>query len=156
MIIIAALTRDRVIGRNNAMPWRIRAESAHFYRTTVGHTLIFGRKTFESIGGGTPLPKRKTVVVSRSLPETEGIDVCRTLDGAIEKARSYKRKIFVGGGGEIYRQTLPLADKLYLSYVKKNYPGDDYFPEFNENEWEVTKKEDHSEFTFVAYKRKQP
>ena len=155
MIIIAALTKNRIIGHNNSLPWSIKEESAHFFRTTVGHTLIFGRKTFESIGGGTPLPRRKTVVVSRSLLKREDIHVSRTLNEAIQKARSYGKIIFVGGGRKIYCQALPLVDKLYLSLIKKDYPGDTYFPKLDESEWKVTKEKNHSEFIFVVYERKK-
>ncbi|OGG45644.1 MAG: hypothetical protein A3F84_28900 [Candidatus Handelsmanbacteria bacterium RIFCSPLOWO2_12_FULL_64_10] len=151
VILIAALTRDRVIGKDNRMPWHISEESKHFRRLTTGHTLIWGRKTFESAGR---LPKRNIVVVSRTLAgDTEGVDVCRTLEEAIEKARAYGKDIFIAGGAETYRQALPLADRLYLSYVKKDYDGDAYFPEFDESEWEVAREEDHSEFVFVEYRR---
>lgn len=155
MIIIAALTKNRIIGHNNSLPWSIKEESAHFFRTTVGHTLILGRKTFESIDGGKPLPRRKTIVVSRSLLEREDIHVSRTLDEAIQKARSFGKIIFVCGGRKIYRQTLPLVDKLYLSFIKKDYPGDTYFPKLNESEWQITKEENYSEFIFVVYERKK-
>ncbi len=155
MIIIAALTENRVIGNNNAMPWHVSEESRQFQRLTTGNTLIMGRKTFESLDSR-PLPKRKNIVVSRTLPDTEGIDVCKTLEHAVEKARSYDKKIFIMGGSDIYRQALPLADKMYLSYIKKDYAGDAYFPEFDESEWETTKEEDHPEFVFVIYKRKTP
>ena len=154
MILIAALTKNRVIGKNNAMPWHISAESRHFRKTTIGHTLVMGRKTFESIGGGTPLPGRKTIVISRSMPPEETIDVCRTLEEALEKARSYGKKTFIAGGAEIYTQSLPLANALYLSYIKEDHEGDIYFPEFDESDWEITQKEDHPEFTFVVYQRK--
>ncbi|MSS71639.1 MAG: dihydrofolate reductase [Candidatus Latescibacteria bacterium] len=151
VILIAAMTRDRVIGKDNRMPWHIPEEFKHFRRLTTGHTLVMGRKTFESVGR---LPKRNTIVVSRSLPvETKGVDVCRTLDEAIEKARSYGKDILIAGGAEIYRQALPLADKLDLSYVKKDYDGDTYFPEFDEREWEVVREEDHPDFVFVEYRR---
>ena len=154
MILIAAMTKDRIIGKNNAMPWHIKAESARFFQTTAGQTLVMGRKTFESIGGGTPLPRRKTIVVSRSMAPREDIDVCRSLEEAIEKARTYGKKTFIAGGSEIYRQALPLANALYLSYIKEDYDGDSYFPDFNESDWDIIKTEDHPEFTFVAYKRK--
>ena len=155
MIIIAALTRDRVIGKNNAMPWHISEEFRHFRRTTEGHTLIMGRKTFESLGNR-PLPGRHTVVVSRSLPETAGVDICKTLEDAVSKARTYNTEIFICGGADIYRQTLPLADSLYLSYVKDCYDGDTHFPAFDLSEWALTHEEDHPDFTFAIYSRKKP
>ena len=156
MIIIAALTRKGVIGKNNGLPWHIPEESAHFFRTTVGNTIISGRKTFESIGGGTPLPKRNNIVVSRSLTPRDGIDICRTFDDAVEKARSYEKEIYIGGGSEIYRLALPLANALYLSYIKKDYEGDVFFPKFDLTDWELTKEEDHAEYTFVIYTRLRP
>lgn len=153
IILIAALTRHRVIGKGNRMPWHISEEFKHFRKLTTGHTLIWGRKTFESVGR---LPKRNIVVVSRSLPaDTEGVDVSRTLEEAIEKARSYGKDIFIAGGAEIYRQALPLADRLYLSYIKKDCEGDVYFPEFDLREWEVVREEDHPEFVFVEYRRSE-
>lgn len=153
MIMIAALTKDRVIGQGNGLPWRISEELRHFKRVTLGHTLIMGRKTFEAIGR--PLPGRKTVVVSRSLPPAEGVDVCRSLDAAVEKACAYGKKVFIAGGASIYRQALPTAETLYLSYIKKDYRGDFRFPEFDEGEWEIAEEEDHAEFTFVIYRRKE-
>ena len=151
MILIAALTRDRVIGKDGRMPWPTSVEAWHFRKLTLGHTLVMGRKTFASTGR---LKKRKTLIVSRSLPaDTKGVDVCRTLEEALEKARSYGKDIFIAGGAEIYRQALPLADRLDLSYIKKDYEGDTFFPEFDPKEWEITREEDHPDFTFVVYRR---
>ena len=155
MIIIAAMARNRVIGNNNAMPWHISEESRQARRLTMGNTLIMGRKTFESLGSR-PLPGRTNIVISRTLPQTEGIHVCKTFEDAIRKARSCEKECFIFGGSEVYRQALPLADKMYLSYIKKDYDGDAYFPEFDQTEWETTKEEDHAEFVFVVYERKTP
>ena len=154
MTIIAALTKDRVIGRDNAIPWHISGDLKLFKRVTMGHTLVMGRKTFESIGGR-PLPGRKNIVVSRTLPETGGIDVCRTFEGALDLAESFGGETFIAGGAALYRQALPLADVLMLSHIKRNYAGDIHFPEFDGGEWDVESEEDHPEFVFVIYKRKK-
>jgi dihydrofolate reductase len=153
--IISALTREGVIGKDNAMPWHISEDSKLFKKLTLGGTLIMGRKTFESIGSQ-PLPRRKHIIVSRSMPETEGIEICRTLEDAVNKAGAYEKDVFCIGGSEIYRQMLPIANRLFLSYVKEEYPGDTYFPEFDLGEWQVVREEDHEEFTFVEYERKNP
>ena len=153
MTIIAALTAKRVIGRRDGMPWHIAEELRHFKKLTTGHTLILGRKTFQSIDRS--LPGRRTIVVSRSLSEAKGVEVCRSLDEAIRKAESYGREVFIAGGADIYRQALPLADALYLSYIKADYEGDVAFPEFDGSEWEITGEEEFPEFTFVAYRRRK-
>ncbi|MCY3683867.1 MAG: dihydrofolate reductase [Gemmatimonadetes bacterium] len=153
MTIIAAMDKNRVIGRDNQMPWHISEESKHFRRTTTGHVLLVGRKTYQS-WGGKPLPDRLHVIVSRTLPDTKGVDVCRSLEEAIEKARSYDREVFICGGGEIYRALLSKADQMILSYIDGEYAGDEYFPEFDENEWTISKKEPHDQFTVVYYERK--
>ncbi|MDP6777712.1 MAG: dihydrofolate reductase [Candidatus Latescibacteria bacterium] len=153
MILIAALTGRRVIGRRGAMPWHISEELKHFRKLTTGHTLIVGRKTFESLGSRT-LPRRHTVVVSRTLPDRPDVDVCRTLDEALRQAKTYHTEVFVAGGAEIYRQALPLADALYLSWVKEDHEGDTHFPEIDDKLWEVDREEDFPRFTFVVYRRR--
>lgn len=153
MTVIAAMSKDRVIGINNKMPWHISEESKHFRRTTTGHVVLMGRKTFESVGGK-PLPGRPHVIVSRTMPETDGVDVCRSLDEAIDRAKSYGKEVFICGGGQIYRELIPKADRMVLSYVEGDYDGDEYFPEFDEGEWEITKNDVHDKFTVVYYERK--
>ena len=153
MILIAALTRSRVIGRQGEMPWHIAEELKHFKQLTAGHTLIMGRKTFESLGNR-PLPERNTVVVSRTLAETNHVDVCRTLHGALEQAKTYGTEIFIAGGAEIYRQALPLADALYLSWIKEDHDGDAHFPEFDLDQWDTVEESDFPAFTFIVYRRR--
>ena len=151
LIVIAALTHNRVIGRDGAMPWHIPEELRHFKRLTMGHTLIVGRKTFEAVG---PLPGRKTVVLSRSLVHAKGAVVCRSLPEAIGRARSFGKKVFVAGGAAVYRQALPLADALFLSYIKGDYEGDVRFPDFEGDHWELVRTVEHTDFTFVVYRRR--
>jgi dihydrofolate reductase len=154
MTVIAAMAENGVIGNGNTMPWHVSEELLQFKKITGGGVLILGRKTFESIGCR-PLPKRPHVVVSRSFPETEGVDVCRTFEEALEKARSYGKPVFSAGGAEIYRQSIPLANRMYLSRIKGDYDGDTFFPEFDEGDWRIARKENHPEFTLFVYERRR-
>ncbi len=148
--IIVAMTRARVIGRGNKLPWKIKEEMQHFKQTTTGGVVIMGRKTFESIGR--PLPNRFNIVVSRSMEPREGIEVARSVEEAIEKAKKHNLEIFIIGGAEIYRQALPMADKIMVSLIKTNYDGDTYFPEIGK-EWKEENREDRREFEIVTYAR---
>jgi len=150
--IIAALDEKRVIGKDGKLPWHISEDLKNFKRLTSGSTVIMGRKTFESIGK--PLPNRNNIVVSTTMQPTEGLDVCTSLPGAIEKAKSYGQDIFIIGGARAYEEGLNVADKLFLSYVKGVHDGDTYFPEFNEEDWIVESREAFDEFELVVYVRK--
>lgn len=153
MTVIAALADNRVIGKDNAMPWRVSEDLRHFRKVTDGGVLIMGRNTFESIGCK-PLPNRPHVIVSRTFPETPGVDVCRTFEEALDRAGSYGKPVFSAGGAEIYRQSIPVANRMVLSRIRGDYDGDTFFPEFDENEWRLTRKEDRDEFTLCVYERR--
>lgn len=149
------MTKDRVIGRNNSLPWNIPEDMQNFKNLTSGKTVIMGRKTFESIPEKfRPLPNRHNIIVSRNMSLQPGIDVCKSVHEAIEKAKSYGKETFIIGGSSIYEQTLPLADKMYLSLVKKKYEGDSYFPNFNKDGWIVESRKDFQEFELLTYVRK--
>ena len=154
MTVIAAMADNRVIGKDNAMPWHVSEDLGHFKKITAGGVLIMGRRTFESIGCR-PLPNRPHVIVSRSFPKTAGVDVCRTFEAALEKARSYGKPVFSAGGAEIYRQSIPLANRMYLSRIRGDYCGDTYFPEYDESEWRLTKEEERAEFSLCVYERRE-
>lgn len=141
--LIVAMARNRVIGRDNRLPWRLPADLRRFKELTMGHTLLVGRKTFESIGR--PLPGRKMLVVSRREGYApEGVRVAHSVQEALDLARAEgEPELFVGGGAEIYRQTLPVADRLHLTRIEEDVPGDAYFPEFDETEWRLVDREDH-------------
>jgi len=142
LAIIVAAAKNRVIGFNNAMPWYLPEELAHFKRTTLGKPLIMGRNTFESIGR--PLPGRTNIVISRN-PEFNhpGVKVATSLAAALKIADSQAiidgaSEIMIIGGGEVYRQAFPLATTLYLTEVDVEPQGDTWFPEINLNEWVET------------------
>ncbi len=137
-----------MIGRDNDLPWRIREDLQHFKQLTLGHTLVMGRKTYDSIGR--PLPGRRTVVVTRQ-PDwsADGVDVVHTL----EEALKYDGDLYVAGGGQIYRQSLPYADRLELTEVDQSPAGDVTFPEISPSDWIETDRDPHEGFTFVGYRR---
>ncbi|HUX89065.1 MAG TPA: dihydrofolate reductase [Gallionellaceae bacterium] len=137
--IIVAMARNRTIGINNTLPWRCPEDLKHFKTLTMGHHMIMGRKTFDSIGK--PLPGRTTVVVTRN-PELkiEGCIVTHSLDEAIA-ACAGDDEIFVVGGAELYAQALPLADRLYLTEVQQDVDGDAHFPLLDLKQWQETARE---------------
>lgn len=153
IIIIAAMTRDRVIGKQGKLPWHLPEDMKIFKTLTTGNTVIMGRKTFESLGE--PLPNRNNLVVSTTMDNRLDLDVCGTLQHAILKAKTYGKDIFIIGGAGVYEQALPLADKMYLSLVKESYEGDVYFPEFDEKKWEIERREDHPDFQLIVYERRK-
>jgi len=133
--LIVATADDRVIGRANALPWRLPADLKRFKRLTMGHHLIIGRKTWESIGR--PLPGRHMIVLSRQ-PRDLPDEVMRagTLAEALERARqSGDDEAFIAGGASIYAEALPLADRLYLTRIAATIPGDTYFPPVDWSDW---------------------
>jgi dihydrofolate reductase len=150
VVLIAAVGRNRVIGRDNDLPWRIPADLRHFKALTLGHTLVMGRRTYDSIGR--PLPGRRTVVVTRQ-PDwaTPGVEVAHSLEAALKVADG--NEIYVAGGGEIYRQALPYADRLELTEVDQSPAGDVTFPAFDRADWTETARTPHDGFSFVTYHR---
>jgi len=139
--IIAAVAENGVVGRGGRLPWHLAADLRRFKQLTMGHTVIMGRKTWESIGR--PLPGRQMVVVSRQDGyRAEGVDVASNLDAAIDVATTAgDDEAFVIGGAEIYRLALPHADRLYLTRVHAKIEGDTVFPEFDPGDWRLVESE---------------
>ncbi len=152
-ILIVAMTRDLLIGAAGRIPWHIPEELKLFRRLTSGHTLIMGRHTFVSIGRA--LPDRRTIVVSRTLQAAPGCEVCSNLSDALALAEWYGRKIFFAGGVEIYRRALPLVDQLSISWIRGEYSGDTYFPEYDPQQWQQVEEQDYASFRHVLYCRKK-
>ncbi|HAG95417.1 MAG: dihydrofolate reductase [Pseudomonadales bacterium] len=141
--LIVAKADNGVIGRDNKMPWHIPAELKHFKARTMGKPIIMGRKTFDSLGR--VLPGRPHVVISRSaLSLPENCYAARSLQEAISTAQTLAEQgeVVVIGGAEIYRQALPLVDRLYLTEVHIEPEGDTWFPELNPGDWQETERED--------------
>jgi dihydrofolate reductase len=147
--MIAAMAANRVIGQDNRLPWRLPADLRWFKAKTVGHTLIMGRKTYDSIGR--PLPWRRMVVITRQeawRPEGPGKDsvlVVHSLDEALAVVRQdgTEDEVFIAGGGEIFQQALPIADRIYLTRIGADFPGDAFFPELDAAGWHIVEQEHH-------------
>lgn len=157
---VAAMAENRVIGKDNQLPWHLPEDLKRFKQVTLGHPVIMGRKTFDSMGK--PLPKRVNLVITRQEGHMiDGAQVFNSLDRAIEWCRSkiatQDEEIFVIGGAELWRAAWPELDRIYLTVIHKEFEGDTYFPEFDWNDWEVTFKENHSDpipYTFYTLDRK--
>lgn len=156
--LIVAMARNRTIGVNNTLPWRCPEDLKHFKALTMGHHMIMGRRTFDSIGK--PLPGRTTVVVTRNNDlVAEGCVIAHSLKEAIT-ACAGDEEIFIVGGADLYRQAIPLVDRMYITEIQQDVAGDAYFPEFDMAAWQEVARERHSQFEpqpleyhFVTYQR---
>lgn len=155
--IISALARNRTIGIDNRLPWRLPEDLKHFKALTLGHHILMGRKTFESIGR--PLPGRTTVIITRSnYPTPEGVKIAHSLEEAIEVCGA-DEEIFFVGGAELYAQALPFADRLYLTEIQAEFEGDAWFPDHDRSQWREISREPRRdeasglEYHFVVYER---
>jgi dihydrofolate reductase len=162
--MIVAQSSNRVIGRDNKLPWYLPGDLKYFKQATMGKPIIMGRKTFESIGK--PLPGRLNIVISRDASFTaQGIKVVMSLPEAIELAESQALidgvdEAMIIGGAQIYALALPEAERLYITQVHADIEGDAYFPEFNRSQWTELGREDFSaqgpnpyDYSFIVYQR---
>ena len=157
--IIVAVAQNDVIGNKNQLIWHITEDLQYFKKRTLGHTVIMGRKTFESIGK--PLFKRKNIIITNNpLFTADGCIIANSLKNAIALAQP-DDEIFIIGGGSIYREAISVAHKIYLTRVYKDYEGDTFFPKLNMNEWEEIDCTDFDKgekfefpFSFITYQRK--
>lgn len=155
--MIAAMAKNRVIGRDNALPWRLPEDLKHFKTTTLGKPVIMGRKTWESLGR--PLPGRRNIVVSRNATYMlAGGELFPSLDAALA-ACSDDPECFVIGGAELYRQALPLAQQIHLTEIDIEVEGDAHFPAIDPEDWQEISREAHVNenglvYSFVVYRRR--
>ena len=144
--ILVAMASNRVIGQKNALPWHLPADLKHFKSLTMGHGIIMGRKTYESIGK--PLPGRLNIVITRQKDyHVNGAIVVHSIDEAVQACKNEKKisgKGFIIGGAELYQQTLSLCHRMYITEIQRCFDGDTYFPEFDAKEWVETACEKHS------------
>lgn len=158
--LLVAVARNGVIGRDNKLPWHLPADLKRFKQLSVGKPVIMGRKTYDSIivQLGKALPDRKNIVVTRNADfKAPGCEVATSIDEAIRLAGD-AQEVVVIGGGQIFEETLPIADRVYMTWVKADVPGDAYFPEVDWSKWRVSFREDHPEgkelpFEYVNYER---
>ena len=156
LTLVAAVARNGVIGRANDLPWDIPEDRKRFKALTVGKVVLMGRKTYESIYSrlGKPLPNRTNVVVTHNpgFQAAEGVLVYRSLEDALEKLKNEK-EICVIGGGEIYRQTMPVADRLEVTHVDQEAEGEVKFPPIDPGVWRKTFEEQHEGYAFATYEK---
>ena len=156
LTLIAAVARNGVIGLNNSLPWRLAADLKHFKALTLGHPVIMGRKTHESIGK--PLPGRENIVISRKPGlEIPGVSVASSLEAALALCLG-EPVVFVIGGGEIYRAALPLADGIVLTEIGQGFEGDTKFPDWDRAAFRESQRQSHTSagglpYDFVLYER---
>jgi len=155
IIIIAAMSENRVIGKDNTLPWSIKGNLAHFKEKTMGWPCIMGRKTWESLPVK-PLPGRLNIIISKTFTQNHGdfkeVKVFDSLPSAIEFCAEYE-KIFIIGGESIYRQALPLANKIDLTLIPGLYDGDTFFPEIDYGIWKETNTVDFDNYSIITYQR---
>lgn len=159
--IAVAVGENFAIGKNNQLLWHMPADLKFFKQTTSGHTVVMGRKTFDSVGR--PLPNRRNIVITRDASlKIDGVEVVNSLDEALEITENEEKPVFIVGGAEIYRQALPKTDTLYLTTIHHNtFDADTFFPEIDRSEWELISSEPHKadeknkyDYTFEVLKRK--
>lgn len=155
--IVAAVARNGVIGAAGTIPWKLPGEQARFKQTTMGHVLVMGRRTYDSIGR--PLPGRTTVVVTRQhgwQPEgglPGGLLVAGSVESALAWAGEIDEEVFVVGGAGVYAEALPLADRLLLTWVDAEPDGDTFFPAVTWQDWRELEEEPHEGWTLASYTR---
>ncbi len=131
--IVVAMDSNRLIGKDNELPWQLPADLAFFKKLTTGNTILMGRKTFDSIGR--PLPNRRNIVITRNTDiEITGCEVVNSIEEALLLAQR-EAEVMVIGGAKLYQQILPIADRLYITQIESEFDGDTYFPSYNEAEW---------------------
>jgi dihydrofolate reductase len=155
--LLVAIGKNNVIGKNGKIPWSLPADMKHFVELTRGKSVIMGRKTFESIGK--PLPHRKNIIISSNF-HAEGCTVVSSIEDALKASDS--EEVMIIGGASIYEQFLPLSDKMYITFVDYNGPGDTFFPKIDPAIWkevyrEFNKKDEKNayDYAFVTFERRE-
>jgi len=137
---VVAISENHVIGKDNKLLWYLPNDLKHFKVITTDHTIIMGRKTYDSVGK--PLPKRRNIIVTRQDITIEGCEVVNSIEAALALCAN-EEEVFIVGGAEIYKLAMPLTNRIYLTIVHKQFDGDSFFPEINKQEWKEVSREDH-------------
>jgi dihydrofolate reductase len=137
---VVAIGENNAIGKNNQLLWRLPNDLKHFKEITSGHTVIMGRKTYDSVGK--PLPNRRNIIVTRQNITISGCEVVSSVEAALALCAA-DQEVFIVGGAEIYKLAMPLTNRIYLTIVHQSFDADAYFPEINKEEWIETEREDH-------------
>ncbi|MCO8246833.1 MULTISPECIES: dihydrofolate reductase [unclassified Haladaptatus] len=156
LVLIAAIAENGVIGSDGGMPWHYSEDMRHFKETTMGHPVVMGRTTYESIAAQMdgPLPGRTNVVLSRSNPDLpEEVVLVHGVEEAMVEIEELDDVAYITGGAAVYEQFLPHADEMILTEIHESYEGDTYFPEWDPEEWREVEREEREAFDFVRYER---
>ncbi|MGA9403112.1 dihydrofolate reductase [Haladaptatus sp.] len=156
LVLIAAVAENGVIGRDGGMPWHYSEDMRHFKETTMGHPVVMGRTTYESIAAQMdgPLPGRTNVVLSRSNPDLpEEVVLVHGVEEAMAEIEELDDVAYITGGAAVYEQFLPYADEMVLTEIHESYEGDTYFPEWDPEEWQEIERDEREAFDFVRYER---
>lgn len=155
--IVVAIAQNHAIGKDNQLLWNLPRDLKHFKDITTGHTVIMGRKTYDSVGK--PLPKRRNIIITRQNITIEGCEVVSSIEDALALCAD-EEEVFVAGGAEIYRQSMHLVNRIYLTIVKKDFEADSFFPPIDEKEWKTVAREDFEPdeknplpFSFITLER---
>lgn len=155
--IVVAIAENNAIGKDNKLLWHLPKDLKHFKEITTGGTVIMGRKTYDSVGR--PLPNRRNIIITRQQIEIPGCEVVNSVDAALDLCRN-EAEVFIVGGAEIYKLSMPLTDKIFLTIVHENFDADTYFPEIKPTTWKETYREDHEPdeknplpFSFITLER---
>ncbi|MDP9049011.1 MAG: dihydrofolate reductase [Bacteroidota bacterium] len=138
--IIVAISENHAIGKNNQLLWHLPRDLKHFKDITSGHTIIMGRRTFDSVGK--PLPNRRNIVVTRQPITIAGCEVVNSVEAALALCKD-EDEVFIGGGAEIYKLAMHFTDRIYLTIVHHYFEADTFFPEIDMNEWKEVSKDDY-------------
>ena len=155
--IVVAISENHVIGKDNKLLWYLPNDLKHFKDITTGHTVIMGRKTYESVGK--PLPKRRNIIITRQDITIEGCEVVSSIEAAVALCKD-EEEVFIVGGAEIYKQSMHLTNRIYLTIVHKEFDGDSFFPEIAKSEWHEVHHEDYQPdeknslpYSFITFER---
>lgn len=154
---LVAMDRNRVIGKDNDLPWSLPADLAYFKKKTTGHTIVMGRKTYESIGR--PLPNRKNVILTRDKNySVANCTVIHSIEEALSLMRQENDEYFVIGGSDLFIQFLPYVERMYITLLDEEFEGDTFFPNVDMSEWKLISKEkgkkdenNHYDYEFLVY-----
>lgn len=160
--IISALAKNRVIGKNNSLPWYLPADLKHFKEKTTGKTIVMGLNTFKSVGSKS-LPNRKNIVLTddKNYQVPDGVVLAHSIEEVLEMTKN-DGEVMISGGAMVYKQFLPMAERLYLTFIDHDFDGNIFFPEFNMEDWKEVIREDHKpddknlyNYSFVVLERRQ-
>jgi len=158
--IIVAMGRERVIGIKNALPWKLPADMEHFRQLTAQKPLIMGQKTFESIGKALPGRINIVLTLDKNFQASDCL-IAHSIEEALQIAEKKGEEVMICGGVSVYKQFLPLADRMYLTLIEGDFDGDAFFPEFDQNDWKETERTDNNSdkdnpysYSFVTLQKK--